>query len=225
MAGQSGSRADRSGPALAAQATAARSDQGWHALAGRPAARWRATAAAAVLAAAIVGWAAFPLSGGGAGTRVALIAAIVCAVLSVAQLTVAQIPVMDAPALGSIADRVADRLLSFLRSVQWAEGLLLAALALAALRPAQPRHTGVLGVALLAYLFAVHLAETSASPRVLRPQLPIIAAGIGLLALAVGAALLPGLHSAAGGSLIRGVAIVAAVVVAAISVPTWARRR
>ncbi len=213
-------------PAVAvSDASTSAADSGWRAAAGPSAAR-RATVAAAILAAATVTWAAFPPHDGGAGTRAALIAAIACAVLSVAQLAVAQIHALESPGLASAAERVVDRLLSFLRSAQWAEGMLLAVLALAALRPAPPWHTAVLGVALLAYLFAVHLAETAARPGVLRPQLPLIAAGIGLLALTVGAAALPGLHSSAVGALIRGAAIVAAVVVAAISVPAlWARRR
>jgi hypothetical protein len=77
----------------------------------------------------------------------------------------------------------------------------------------------VLGVALLWYLFAVHLGETGPAPRVLRPQLPLIAAGLGLLALAVGAAALPGLPSGTASTLVKVGAISAAVLVAALTIP------
>ena len=62
---------------------------------------------------------------------------------------------------------------------------------LEALHRSRAWHTGLLGAALLAYLFAVHLAESRARLAVLRPQAPLIAAGLGLLALAAGAAALP----------------------------------
>ena len=39
--------------------------------------------------------------------------------------------------------------------------------------------SGLLGVALLAYLFAVHLAESRAGLAVLRPQVPLLAVGLG----------------------------------------------
>ena len=96
--------------------------------------------------------------------------------------------------------------------------MLVAALALEALHPSRPWHTGLLGAALLAYLFAVHLAESRARMAVLRPQAPLIAAGLGLLALSVGAAMLP----AATGSpanLLAVLAGVAAVAVAGLVIP------
>jgi hypothetical protein len=97
----------------------------------------------------------------------------------------------------------------------------IAAAALEALHPAKAWHTGVLGVALLGYLFAVHLAETGAGPRVLRPQLGLLAAGVGLMALAVGAAALPTLPSGTASSVIRYAAIAAAVIAGALTFPIW----
>jgi hypothetical protein len=197
---------------------------GWRPASRRPAA-WRSAAAAAAAAAASVTWAATPLRDGHAGTRAALVVAICCAILSVARTAVVRLRPRESPSLGTTAERLGDRLLSFVRAAQWAEGTLLAVLALAALRSAPPWHTGVLGLLVLAYLFAVHLAETGARPGVLHPQLPAIAAGLGLLVLAVAAAALPQ-PPGGGGSVIRAVAVVGAVVVAAVLVPaTWARRR
>jgi hypothetical protein len=180
--------------------------------------RIRGLAAAALLAGLSIAWSATPLSGGGAGTRLALIVAIGCAVLSLAQVALGDAELgpdpFDPPAV-----RFAGRVAVVSQALPWAEGMTIAVLVLEALHPARAWHTGLLGVALLAYLLANHLAETRARPRVLAPQLPVIAAGIGLLALAVGANALPAAGTGAGGAALRVVAVVAAVIVASLVLP------
>jgi hypothetical protein len=114
--------------------------------------------------------------------------------------------------------RAGRSLADLARGLPWAEGMVVAVLVLEALHRSPPWHTGLLGAALLAYLFATHLAETGARPAVLRPQAPLIAAGLGLLALAVGAAMLPtGTGSA--GDLIAVLAALAAIVVGGLALP------
>ena len=54
--------------------------------------------------------------------------------------------------------------LDWLRRLPWAEGVVLGALVLEALHPARPWHTALLGVALIAYLLATHLAESAGGP-------------------------------------------------------------
>jgi len=185
---------------------------------------WRHIAAAALLAAAAIMWAAEPLASGRPGTKVALIAAIAAGVLSVAQLVVITAPRLQAADYATILDRAADQLLSVIRAAPWAEVLLVALLALEALHPARPWHTGLLGIALLAYTFAIHLAETRARLGVLRAQLPVVAAGIGLLALAVGAAALPRLAAGPESTTVRLIAIIAAVIAAGLAVPLGGNR-
>jgi hypothetical protein len=73
------------------------------------------------------------------------------------------------------------------RITPWSEGMILAVLALEALHRSRPWHTAVLGLNLLAWLLATHLAETAGRPAALRPHLPLIAAGLGLTALSIGA--------------------------------------
>jgi hypothetical protein len=180
---------------------------------------WRTIAVTALLAGVVVGWAAVPMSSGSGGAVAALVVAIVAGVLSIAQLLVAGIGPSDG--LGTLPEQLADSLLGFVNWLPWAELLTIAAVALEALHPAKPWHTGVLGVALLGYLFAVHLAETGARPRVLRPQLGLLAAGVGLLALAVGAAALPALPSGLPSSIIRVAAVAAAVIAGALTFPVW----
>ena len=176
----------------------------------------RTTGAAGLLAAACVAWSALPLRHG-ALAAILLVVAIVCAVLSMARLALG-------PALGESAaylnpvQRLALNAADLARGWPWAEGMVVAVLVLEALHPSRPLHTGLLGAALLAYVFASHLAESRARPAVLRPQAPLIAAGLGLLALSVGAAALPsGTGSAA--DVLAVLAGVAAVAVAGLAIP------
>jgi hypothetical protein len=175
----------------------------------------RAVGAAGLLAAACVAWSASPLSGTGGLGGVLLAVAVACAALSVARLafrTSAGEPLVYLnPVLR--AGRVAA---VHVRGTPWAEGLVIATLVLEVLHRSRPWHTGLLGAALLAYLLAVHLAESRARLAVLRPQAPLLAAGIGLLALAVGAAMLPAVTGSAA-DLLAILAALAAVVVGGLA--------
>ena len=188
----------------------------------RTAAQAPITLAIAVLAADAALWAALPAAGGRAGTRPLLVAAVASAVLTVGQLVAAQaaartevMPRPDAavyrsPLAGAIRQSAANVL-----ALPWPQALIVAALALEALHPARPWHTVVLGVVLLAFLLTLHLAETGGGPRVLRPHVPLIAAGTGLAALSAGAAFLP----AAGSGWLAAVAAIAALLTAGLAVP------
>jgi hypothetical protein len=184
----------------------------------RPGLPARTNVATGLLAAAAVGWAAFPMSGAGTGARPVLIAAISCAILAAVHLAVRpadeNAPVTFAP----LVVRAWWQVTALMRAVPWAEGTVVAALALEALHPSRPGHTALLGAALLGYLFGTHLAETGARAGSLRPQLPLIAAGLGLLALAAGAAALPAGSGAASGWL-RVLAVAAALIVGVLIIP------
>ena len=183
----------------------------------------RPVPAVAALAAAAVTWAALPMSGARAGAKPVLILAAACAVLSVVRLAGALLAarpgtarrdtgVYQAP-LAGFARRSWD---SF-RAVPWPQGLTVALLGLEALHPARARHTVVLGVVVLAFLLALHLAESADGPAVLRPQLPLIAAGLGLAAVSAGAALIPAVSSGSGWLTV--IAAAAAVLAAALALP------
>jgi hypothetical protein len=174
----------------------------------------RTAGAAGLLAAACVAWSATPPAGGGFGSAI-LAAAVACAVLSVVRLVLGTAPgdalVYLNPVLGA-----ARQSASLVRRVPWAEGLVIAVLVLEVRHPPRPWHTGLLGVALVAYLFAVHLAESRARLAVLRPQAPLLAAGLGLVALAVAAAMLPA-ETGTTGELMAMLAAVAAVAVGGLA--------
>jgi hypothetical protein len=178
----------------------------------------RLVTAAGLLAAGIVAWSAIPVAGARPGTRAALLVAAGCAVLAVLQLAVGRIHVSD-EAFGSVAIRTAQRIAAVVAAAPWAEVMIVAALALEALHHARPWHTAVLAAAVLAFLLAVHCAETRAPLRVLRVQLPLLAAGAGLIVLAAGAAALPPLGTGPAAVLLRVLAALAALVVGALALP------
>ncbi len=188
----------------------------------------RPVLAVAVLAAAAVTWAALPAGDARAGGKPALIAAAVCAALSVAQLAEARLasrpgrprrdPAIYQSALTGFLRRARDGM----RAVPWPQGLIVAVLGLEALHPARPWHTVVLGVVVLAFLLALHLAENADGPAILRPQLPLIAAGIGLAAVSAGAATFPAASSGSGW--LAAIAAAAAALVAALTLPVWPAR-
>jgi hypothetical protein len=175
----------------------------------------RAAGAAGLLAAACVAWSATPLPAPRDLGRVLLVVAVACAALSVVRLLLGAAPRDSLSYLNPVL-HAALELADLVRRVPWAEGLVLAVLVLEALHPSRPWPTGLLGVALVAYLLAVHLAESRARPAVLRPQAPLLAAGLGLLALAVAAAMLPA-ETGTAAELMAVLAAVAAVAVAGLA--------
>jgi hypothetical protein len=179
----------------------------------------RATVATGLLAALSVAWAALPTGGARGGLRAALVVAASCAAASLGRLALGDLEVGGRPFDGPLT-RLAAEGAHLLRSLPWAETMLVAVLILEALHPSRPWHTALLGLALLAFLLAAHLAESGSRPSVYRPQLPVIAAGLGLLALAVGAAALPLPPAGPAADLLRAAAVVAAVIAAALALPT-----
>jgi hypothetical protein len=191
----------------------------------RPRVRQATIAVAGLLAAAAIAWAALPLMADRPAAPIALIAAICTAALSVGRLALGDTE-RGSSGLVTTMDRILDRLLQYLTAAQWPELTLVAVLILEALHPARPWHTALLGLALLAFLFAVHLAETRATPAVLRGQLPLIAAGVGLMALSVGAAALPGVSVTAVSLLAGAGTVIAAVIISVLVRPgTRSERR
>ena len=186
-------------------------------------ARLRPLAAAALLAAVTIAWAALPTAGADAGLRPLLVVAVLSALASLIRLAVGDTQIggdaFDAPLV-----RLAAGVAGFARSLPWSEVMIIAVLGLEALHHARPWHTGVLGVALLAQLFTTHLAETRARLAVLVPQLPVIAAGAGLLVLAVGAGALARPHAGTATDLLRVLAVIAAVIAAGLALPVGRNR-
>jgi hypothetical protein len=175
-------------------------------------------AAAALLGAGCVVWAAVPpVHGGWAG--LALILAIAGVAAGALRLAVAGIPAPEDSFLLPVPVRAWLRFLETLRRVPWEEGALVALVWLEAMHRSRPWHTAFLGVALIAYLLATHLAESDASPGVLRPQVRVLALGAALLALGAGAGMLSATGPGAGSALLRLVAAGALIAAAGLVLP------
>ncbi|HEU5416104.1 MAG TPA: hypothetical protein VFV41_00330 [Streptosporangiaceae bacterium] len=185
------------------------------------AARLRDTAAAGLLAALIIAWAAVPAAGARPGTRITIIIAVISAIASLGRLATADAQV-GGHAFDTLPVRAAAQAIMATKFLPWSEILIVAVLVLEALHQHGAWHAGVLGVAVLAYLFAVHLGESGTRLRALAPQLPVLAAGLGVLVLAVAAAVLPQLTGGPG-ELLRVLAVTAAVVAAALALPVTRR--
>ena len=175
-------------------------------------------AAAALLGAGCVVWAAAPLVHQG-WANLALVLAIAGVAAGALRLALAGIPQPEDVFLLPVAVRAWLRFLEALRRVPWEEGAVIALVWLEAMHRSRPWHTAVLGAALIAYLLATHLAESDASPGALRPQVRVLAAGAGLLALGAGAGMLHATGPGAGSALLRLVAAGALIAAAALVLP------
>ena len=204
------------GPSAPAAGTGAIAATGRRGTPPRPGAA-RKAGAAGLLAAACVAWSAAPLSGARGPAIAILAAAAACAALSVIRLAIGVAPA-EPGSLVRPGERLGRTVADLVRIAPSAEGTVVGVLVLEALHRSRPWHTGLLGAALLAYLLAVHLAESRARPAVLRRQASLIAAGLGLLALAVGAAALPA-ETGSTASLMAVLAALAAAVVGGLVLP------
>ena len=183
-----------------------------------------APVAAALLGAAAAAWCAIPvISKGWAGF--ALFMVIACVAGSALRLALSGIPLSDDTFLLPGPIRAWMTFLRTVRLPPWEEGTVIAALALEALHPARPWHTAVLGAVLTAYLLTVHLADSGAPARTLRPQAPVLALGVCLLALGAGAGMLPAITQDPGSALLRVVAAIAVILAAGLVLPHISTRR
>jgi hypothetical protein len=186
--------------------------------------------AVSLLVAGMLTWAALPMAGAHSGAKPALIAAICCAVGGLLRLGIAGLGIRstrpdkasarpDDGLLLSGPERLWRQAVDALVIVPWPQLMIVAVLGLEALHPRRPWHTAVLGVLLLGYLVVLHLAESGARLAVFRPQLPLIAAGLGLAALSVAAAALPSSASGSGSGWLAVLAAIAAIAAAALALP------
>jgi len=180
-------------------------------------------AAAVLLGAGCVVWAAAPLVHQGQA-NLALFLAIAGVAGGGLRLILAGVPVPEDSFLLPAPLQAWLRFLETLRRVPWEEGAVLAIVWLEVLHKSRPWHAAVLGAALIAYLLVTHLAESDASPGVLRPQVRVLAVGAGLLALGAGAGMLPAAGPGAGSALLRLVAAAALIAAAGLVLPYVAPR-
>ena len=174
--------------------------------------------AAMLLGAACVAWAATPPVHNGL-VGVALPLAIIGVAAGALRLALSEMPVPEDAFLLGGPQRIWLWFLEALRKVPWEEGGAVAVLWLEVLHSARPRHTAILGAALVAYLLTIHLAESDAALAALRPQVRVLALGAVLLALGAAAGMLPASGPGAGSALPRVISAVALIVAGGLVLP------
>jgi hypothetical protein len=175
--------------------------------------------AAVLLGAAATAWAAAPLVHKGLANFTLFIA--ICGVVAGAlRLALAGVPLPENSYLLPTPLRAWIRFVEILRLLPWEEGAVIAIVWLEVQHPARPWHTAMLGAVLVAYLLAVHLAESGASAGALRPQVRVLAVGAGLLAIGAAAGMLPATGPGAASALLRLVAAIALIAAAGLVLPS-----
>jgi hypothetical protein len=175
--------------------------------------------AAVLLGAACVAWTAVPPRHTGLAA-LALVVSIIAVVASALRLALADVPQPEEGFFPTAPIRAWLTFLAVLRGLPWEEIAVVALLWLEVQHPARPWHTAALGFGLVAYLLAVHIAESGApAGRLLRRQAKVLLAGACLLALGAGFAMLPAAAPGAGSALLRVLAAAAVVAAAALVLP------
>jgi hypothetical protein len=189
----------------------------------RPVGAVSTVAAAILLGAACTVWSAIPEVHKAFATLL-LVLTVAFVAGSALRLSLAWIPLPEDTYLLATPLRVWLRFLMFIRVPPWEEGATITIIWLDVLHRSRPWPTAALGAGLIAYLIAVHLAESGASLATLRPQAPVLAIGACLLALGAGAGMLHASTPGAGSALLRIVAAVAVIVAAGLVLPYVAIR-
>jgi hypothetical protein len=175
--------------------------------------------AAPLLGAACVAWTAVPLRHTG-WADIALAVSIIAVTAGALRLALADVPQPADEYFPSPAVRTWLLFLRVLRTWPWEEIAVAATAWLEVQHPARPWHTAALGFGLVAYLLAVHIAESGApAGRLLRRQAKVLLAGACLIALGAGFATLPTAGPGAGSALLRVLAAAAVVAAAALVLP------
>jgi hypothetical protein len=175
--------------------------------------------AAPLLGAACVVWTAVPPRHTGWAT-IALVVSIIAVTASALRLALAEVPQPADEYFVSPALRSWLLFLRVLRTWPWEEIAVAAIAWLDVQHPARPWYTAALGFGLVAYLLAVHIAESGApAGRLLRRQAKVLLAGACLIALGAGFATLPTGGPGAGSAVLRVLAAAAVVAAAALVLP------
>lgn len=175
--------------------------------------------AATLLGAACAAWAAAPGAGSG-WARTALAITVIAVAAGSLRLVLTDVPEPQDRYYVSSPERLWLWFLAAVRLPPWEEIAVAAAVWLEVMHPGRPWHTFALGAGLVAYLLAVHIAESGTrAGRLLRGQAKVLAAGACLMAAGAGAAMVPAGAPGAGSALLRVLAAIAVIIAAALVLP------
>lgn len=173
----------------------------------------------ALLGTACVAWSAIPLRGTGAPGVLALLVAATCVYAGVARLLCKGTGAGEPTFVPSTWARLSGQVNFVLARTGWESGAVVATVVLEALHRSRPWHTGLLAVAVLGYLLAVHRAESSSPSRILRRQSRALAVSVALVAVTTGVAMAPSAGTGTLSAWLEIVAALAAVAAGGLALP------
>ena len=164
-------------------------------------------------------WSAIPLSGTGAPGVLALVVAATCVYAGVLRLlrqgTGGGEPAFVPSAWATWLDQAGSVLLR----TGWESGAVVAMVVLEALHRSRPWHTGLLAVAVVGYLLAVHRAESALPSGSLRRQSRALVVSVALVAVTTGVAMVPSAGTGTLSAWLEIVAALAAVTAGGLALP------
>jgi hypothetical protein len=148
-------------------------------------------AAVGLLGASCAVWSAVPLSGTGTLGILLLVVASACVLAGVLRLVRKDAVQGDPFVFPGLLVNLAGWASATLMAVEWETIAAAAVVVLETLHKSRPWHTGVLGVAVVCYLLAVHQAESAVPSGVFRGQARVLGSSLALLVVVTGVAMIP----------------------------------
>lgn len=169
--------------------------------------------------AAATAWAAVPTGRAGGWGMFLLVVACLAVAAGTARVAFLSRPRAPGLLLPGVLDRLGEWLSTLVRGLEWEVVASVSLVVLEVLHPSRPWHTGVLGLLVTIYLLAVRRAEAVVAQGALRSQARLAGAGLALLALVAGLALLPTGGGGTVSACLEVVGALAAVAAAAMALP------
>jgi hypothetical protein len=180
-----------------------------------PATRYIVTVA--LLGAASVVWAAVPLKGTGAPGVILLLVSTICVAAGLLRLIRKDTGHREKYVFPGPLMRLALSANDLLLRAGWETGAAVSIVVLEAMHPSRPWHTGLLAVLVVAYLLAVHRAESAVPAAVFQGQARVLLASLALVVVATAVATIP--SSAAQSGWLEILAALAAMTAGALALP------
>jgi hypothetical protein len=171
----------------------------------------------ALLGAVCVVWAAVPLKGTGAPGVILLLVSSTCVAAGVLRLTRKDTGQREKYAFPGPFMRLLLSANDVLLRAGWETGAAVSIVVLEAMHRSRPWHTGLLAIAVVAYLLAVHRAESAVPAAVFRGQTRVVVTSLALVVVATAVAMVP--SSATESGWLEILAALAALTAGALALP------
>ena len=173
----------------------------------------------ALLGTACILWSAIPLGGTGAPGALLVVVAAACVLAGLARLVRNDAARRRQSIFPGLLVSLVDWADALLMGLGWETGAAVSVVVLETLHQSRPWHTGLLSVAVICYLLAVHQAESAVPAGVFRSQAKVLVTSLVLLVLVTGVAMVPSARAGALSGWLDVVAALAAMTAGALALP------